>query len=348
MLPPAEKLVGMTLDDGWRVLAKASKAPGSTGGNFSVCYIVEDPHGRKAFLKALDYSEALKSADPARALQWLTETFNFEREVLSKCKCEGLDKVVIALSDGTVRFENTSDISVVQYLIFELADGDIRKQASISNQYDTAFSLRSLHHVATGLQQIHSHGIAHQDLKPSNILVFHGKTSKIADFGRAAYKGHIPPHENFPIPGDLSYAPIDQLYGFVDTDWNRRRFSCDAYLLGSMAVFFFLGVGMTPLLLSELPKPYSPKEWAGSFDEVLPYINEGFVSVLENYKKNLPKPLQKDLLKIVTQLCEPDPRLRGDPKERNGANQYSMERYISRFDVLAKYAELGILDLLRK
>jgi eukaryotic-like serine/threonine-protein kinase len=347
-LPPAERLIGMILEGGWTVISQVQKLPGATGGNFSVCYIVEDNEGHKAFLKALDYSKALQEQDPARALMWLTEAFNFERDVLSKCKNEGLDKVVVALTDGTVRFENPEDAGVVQYLIFELAEGDVRKQALLSNQFDLAFSLRSLHHVATGLKQIHSHGIAHQDLKPSNILIFRNNTSKIADFGRAAYKGHVPPHENLKVPGDLSYAPIDLLYGYVDPDWNRRRFSCDTYLLGSMAVFFFLGVGMTPLLINELPQPLSPKNWTGTFDEILPYIRDGFIRVLEMFTEHIPVPLRIELPLIVSQLCEPDPRLRGHPKERNGANQYSMERYISRFDVLARYAELGILHLLRK
>lgn len=348
MLPPAEMLLGKILDGGWRVVEKITKDPGATGGYFSVCYIVEDNQGRKAFLKALDYSKALREMDPAIALMNITKIFNFEREVLSKCRSERLDKVVIAITDGTWRSGGLSDSGVVQYLIFELADGDLRKQAAIDKQFDLAFLLRSLHHIATGLQQIHSRGIAHQDIKPSNVLVFNGDTSKIADFGRAAYKGHEAPHDDNITPGDLNYAPIDQLFGFFDTDWNKRRFSCDTYLLGSMAVFFFLGVGMTTLIINELPQLYSPYNWSGTYEEVLPYIRSAFVSVLENYKQSLPEPLRKDLPVLVAQLCEPDPRLRGDPKERNSANQFSLERYISRFDVLAKHAELGVLDLLKK
>ena len=77
---------------------------------------------------------------------------------------------------------------------------------------------RSLHHIAVGLQQIHGQGIAHQDLKPSNVLVFNGNNSKIGDFGRSAYKGHIPPHENNNVAGDLTYAPPELLYGYVDPD----------------------------------------------------------------------------------------------------------------------------------
>src|SRR5690242_8815447 len=85
--PPkaAGSLVGLTLPGNWQVTQKLAFGPGATGGNFSVGYIVEN-NKRTAFLKALDYSRALRSPDPARALQALTEAYNFERDILGKCR----------------------------------------------------------------------------------------------------------------------------------------------------------------------------------------------------------------------------------------------------------------------
>lgn len=54
----------------------------------------------------------------------------------------------------------------VDYLIFELADGDVRSHLDAMPAFDAAFLLRTLHHVATGLQQLHRAQIAHQDLNP--------------------------------------------------------------------------------------------------------------------------------------------------------------------------------------
>ena len=346
MLPAAERLVGITLADGWTVVSPIQRGPHSTGGYFSKCYIVQDGNGKQAFLKALDFSKALQSPDPATMLQAMTEAFNFERDVLTKCKHEHLDRVVVAITDGIYRFGSTNNSEVVQYLIFELADGDVRRQAQINDQFDKAWSLRSLHHIATGLQQLHTYKIAHQDLKPSNVLVFNGNTSKLADLGRAAYQGHTPPHENDPVPGDRGYAPPELLYGYPDQDWKRKRFGCDMYLLGSMAVFFFQGVGMTPLLRKELPEPYCWDKWGGTFDEVLPYLRDAFQRVVENYRKSLPEPLRKDLPEVVQQLCEPDPRLRGHKLAIQAGNQFSLERYISKFNILASYAEQGYIDML--
>jgi eukaryotic-like serine/threonine-protein kinase len=344
MLPSAERLLGEVLDGGWKVITPVHKDMDATGGFFSKCYIVENARGEKAFLKALDYSQAFRADDPALALQTLTAAFNFEREVLAKCRNENLDHVVVALADGTVRLQDALDGGVVQYLIFELADGDVRRQVKMNEKFDVAWSLRSLHQVAIGLQQLHGRGIAHQDLKPSNVLVFSKRTSKIADFGRSAYQGHFPPHEDNNVAGDLAYAPPELLYGHINPDWNRRRFGCDAYLMGSMTLFFFLGVGATPLLRKELPEAFAWGNWKGTFEEALPYLHDGFQRVLENFRISLPISLRTDLSEIAEQLCNPDPQLRGHPRNRR-TNQFSMQRYVSKLDLLARRAELGLIIL---
>lgn len=343
MLPSAQRLTGLTLDGGWKVLEQIQKTNNSTGGHFSVGYIVEGTDGKKAFLKAIDFSDAMKAKDPAIELQAITEAFNFERNVLAKCKDDRLAHVVTAITDGKHTFSDAYDGGVVQYLIFELADGDVRKQVKINERFDTAWSLRSLHNITVGLQELHYRNIAHQDLKPSNVLVFNRNTSKIADFGRSAYKGHTPPHENLSIPGDYGYAPIDLLYGYSENDWNHRRFSYDVYLLGSMAVFFFLGMGITPLILQELPEHLYWEDWGGSFEDALPYLHDAFQRVLTRYEQELPISIRSDMVEIVSQLCVPDPRLRGHPKNKITMNKYSLERYVSKFNLLARHAELGLI-----
>jgi eukaryotic-like serine/threonine-protein kinase len=190
---PAEQLLGLTLDKDWKVIEKIATPPGATGGYFSVCYIVEAKDGTKAFLKALDFSKALEEADPARFLQAMTEAYNFERDLLAKCNESKMDRVLKAIGDGSVRIPEAGAVGAVQYLIFELADKDVRLHLALSKAIDTAWKLRCLHHVATGLLQLHLVGIAHQDLKPSNVLVFDEKSSKVGDLGRAAYDGRSGP-----------------------------------------------------------------------------------------------------------------------------------------------------------
>lgn len=114
--------------------------------------------------------------------------------------------------------------------------------------------------------------------------------------------------------------------------------------MGSMALFFFLGVGATPLLLKELPEEFVWDSWRGTFEDVLPYLHDAFQRLLVTYSDSLPKSIRAELTEIVSQLCVPDPRLRGHPRNRV-INQFSMERYISKLNLLALSAELGILDL---
>ena len=100
---------------------------------------------------------------------------------------------------------------------------------------------------------------------------------------------------------------------------------------------------MTPMIFREIPTEYNYRNWGETYYQVLPYIRDGFHRVLERFAKRIPLSLRTDLPEIVSQLCEPDPSLRGDPRNRNSSTQFSMERYISKFNLLARKAELGLL-----
>lgn len=339
---PAQRLVGHVLDGGWRVLELVDRGPDDTGGHFSVGYIIEGPNGRRAFLKALDYSRALASSDPARELLKLTAKFVFERDVLDKCRAVGLSRIVVAIQAGKVVVDTSNQAGVVEYLIFELADGDVRKFVHLSRNCDLAWTLRCLHHVATALGQLHGQRIAHQDLKPSNVMVYGGVISKVGDLGSAAYQGHSGPHDEQAFAGDPSYAPPELLYKQISPDWNQRRFGCDAYLLGSMTVFMFTGSIMSSLLLAKLDASQHWREWRGSFAELLPQLRQAFGASLLELRENLECDCRDEVVEIVRQLCDPDPGQRGHPRTRASiGNPYSLERYISWFDRLARRAELA-------
>jgi eukaryotic-like serine/threonine-protein kinase len=158
-----------------------------------------------------------------------------------------------------------------------MADCDVRSfLGGLSARIDLAWKLRSLHHVATGIHQLHSAGIAHQDVKPSNILVFDRATSKVADLGSASQRGTLSPRDDRRFAGDPSYAPPELLYGQLDPDWNNRRLGCDAYLLGSMIVFMFTGLNATSLLFSKTLPEHHPGQWKGSYTDILPHLRDAF------------------------------------------------------------------------
>ena len=341
---PAERLVGKTLLNSWFVEESIPRIGNATGGHFSASYIVKSNRGHKAFLKAMDYEKALKSNNPASELQAMTAAFNFERNLLEQCRNKKLSRVVRVLDSDILRPQNGNPYEVVQFLIFELAKGDIRSYIEINKNFDTAWTLRTLHNIAAALQQLHMKQIVHQDLKPSNILVFdRNNISKIADLGRANSRELTAPHDDAIIAGDKTYAPPELLYGQVSQDWEVRRLGCDMYQFGSMVVFFIEGCSITHLLFSRLNNRYHPNQWSGKYSEVLPYIQREFAQVIRDLKESTRTDFADEIADTVKQLCNPDPAERGHPKAiRIGVNQYSLERYVSNFDKLAKRAELSL------
>ena len=334
---PAEELLGLELKNGWRVIEKIPKSDGATGGNFSTGYIVENKQDGRAFLKALDYTSALASPDPARALQSLVEAYNFERDLLNRCRDRRLKRVVMPLDDGSVQVNDFETQSVVQYIIFELADGDLRSHIKFSQQLDLSWTLRSLHHVATGMNELHGQSIAHRDLKPSNVMVFRNRESKVGDLGRSAQRGKTGPYDQFSIAGDKTYAPPELLYDEIATDWSTRHFGCDAYLMGSMIVFFFTGVSTTAAIMSELvDQTFHPRHWKGSFEDVLPYLRDAFGRAVTSVTSSVHPSVRSEINLMVRQLCDPEPGLRGHPtNRRERGNSFSLERYITKLDLLS-------------
>ena len=337
---PAQLLAGKTLDNGWSVKGLIVRPPTSTGGHFSSSYIVQSSNGQKAFLKAMDYKRALASPDPAKALQIMTAAFNFERDLLEKCKSNKLSRIIRVLESGTITAQQNDPSSVVQYLIFELADGDIRTFVNFDQNLDNAWILRTLHQTAAATLQLHRVQVAHQDLKPSNVLLFANNRSKLADLGRAYDRQNNSPHDSLPYAGDPAYAPPELHYGYIAQNWQIRRLACHMYLLGSLVVFFYTGVSMTHLLFKRVAISHSHQTWGDSYEAVLPYLQQIFADILRALPQYIPADFAAEITAVVRQLCDPDPRERGHPKNKSSTRHHSLERYVSLFDLLAKRAEM--------
>lgn len=342
-MTPAEMLERAILDGGWKVVKVAARKPNATGGHFSKGYIVEHLDGREGFLKAMDYTAAFAPfVDTAFMLNVLTETYLFEKNLCLRCRDQSLRRVVHAIDSGTIQLNPANPLSKVEYLLFEKADGDIRAHLDAQADFDVAFALRALHNVAVGLEQLHRVNVAHQDLKPSNVLLFGGQNgSKIADLGRAWVKDMPAPHDGVPFAGERTYAPPELLYGQISPKEQTRRFGCDMYHLGSLAVFLFTRVHMNSLLTKYLVPEHQYHNWGGDYAGALPYVHAAFAQAIDEFKADLPDPIKNELALVVAQLCEPDPAKRGHLLNRHGGgNQYSLERYISILDRLAFTAEV--------
>lgn len=334
---PARLLEGKELDDGWKVIEVVARPTNATGGNFSTTYIVEK-EGERAFMKAMDLSKALLSQDILEGLQFFTDSIKFEGDVLGVCTEKGMNRVVKLLHQGEVELDSTNadplsrKASTVFYFIFERGDKDLRKGIEVDQT--AAQKLNVLFNVALAIHQLHQEEIAHQDIKPSNVILF-GNDQKLADLGRASKRGKVSPNDKWKFPGDPTYMPPEFTYGYEVSEFRDRRLGADLYALGSLMAFLFSLESATPLLWDSLPAHARPDAWKGSFQDVLPHLIDAHSRVCSYLDSCFPEPCKVEMLEAYKQLTHPNPAFRGHPKSRKQHGEpLGTDRFVSLFDRL--------------
>jgi serine/threonine protein kinase len=354
---PIEQLVGSTLNARWKIVELIQKESFQTGSCFSVGYVVEDTDGTRAFAKILDFSRALQDADTAKALDEMLSTYLFERSLLELCGKHGLTRVVRGLDYGDFARPDVP-LGKLFFIIFEIAEGDVRRYMSSNSKAYLSWRLKVLHDVAIGLEQLHNKKILHQDLKPSNVLVFEkGDRSKLGDLGRAHFSGLSAPHDNNRRPGAFYYAPPEQIYDHHFDDRLVYRFAGDLYLLGSMLDFFVTGKPTTVRLiegLEDVHRPFAVQQngWRGFFRDIIPHLQSVHCSLVRSFSDQAKALVgeTRDSTEIVSELTalysystNPDPMLRGHPTARAflHGSDYDLRRFVSGFEILSKKIELA-------
>lgn len=350
---PAFDLVGQTIAGGWLITERLPRAgePGAehlTGSWFSVGYIATKA-GKRAFVKAIDVEGVLKDRSTGEKLvdrlKLMTDQHTFESAILNACKKAKLDRVVEIIASDEVDSPSSVLGIPVPFIMFELADGDVRKAIGLNSRIDDAWKFRVLHDVAVGIQQLHRHDITHQDIKPSNVLTFNtgAARAKIGDFGRSSRRGQPASHDAVAIPGAPRYAPPEQVFGIMPERWEDRREGCDVYHLGSLAAFLFSGVVVSVSLAQALPLEMRPAIWGGhggcDYDTALPTLKKALTEFVRGAKGHFPTWAAEELGQIILTACDPDYRERGDPAARRRVGSpVGIDAFVSRFDRLAKQA----------
>lgn len=325
------------IDETWKIVRQIMPHATATGSSFSVGYLVQNASGKEAFLKAIDLSKAHGATDPSKVIEELLSAFHYERDLLLKCRDYKLTRVCTPLGSGVAYANGFAKLDgMVPFIIFDLSPGDVRKHRAELDAIDLGWCLRSLHDVAVAMQQLHNRQIVHQDLKPSNVLYFEDERFKVGDFGRAYEEGTTPEHKDYRIAGDPSYAPIDLYYSDFGPMTFERRQMTDLYLFGSMFYFFFSGTSALQSLRANLPGHHRPNT-AQPFSADLPYLVEAFERSLETLQRDVAVYSTKhadEIVSLVRQLCEPDPRRRGDQR----GYPTSLQRCVSRLNFLENLA----------
>lgn len=345
----ADGLEGSVLPGGWTVLSRIHPRPGDTGGNFSINYWAIDATGRRGFCKVLNYwwlfSAQTTGVDPLEAIAAATRIYQFERDLARECV--GLSRVITALDDGSFRRDGYT-FDLVSFIIFEVAEGDIRRVLDEADRFDVALRLRTIHNLATGVRQLHQRQVAHQDLKPSNTLVFAQnqsgrRVSKVGDLGRATVVGRPMDHDDYIIAGDPSYAPPEGLYGSQSDGFGPRRAACDIYQLGSMLSFVFTGLSFNAYLHQQLHPSQNWNNWTGTYAEVFPYVEDAYCRSVEAISEEVPLEIRTRVVALLQALCHPDPLRRGHPRSQVGlSNSYSLDRIVTELDLLSRLAEIRL------
>lgn len=351
---PADNLLGITINGVWQITEQLPR-PGTTGAEdltgawFSAGYIATNGK-KKAFVKVIDVHKALQNLGTSTLMERIktvADSHTFECSVLDICDKAKLDRVVTILAQGELNVPAPLGVLPIPlpFIMFELADGDVRKIIAKAAQIDDIWRFNVLHDVAVGLQQLHSKKIAHQDLKPSNVLLFDSEKrgAKIGDLGRASVMGKNADHDGFAIAGAKNYAPPEQIYGVRPERWEDRREGCDLYHLGSLATFIFAGVAPNTYFAQVLPIEIKPPMWHGAgtcdYQTALPVLTSSLASFVQSISADLPGWAVPELSQMILNACNPDYAKRGDPGTRKQVGSpIGIDTFVSRFDRLAKRA----------
>ncbi|HLX82022.1 MAG TPA: protein kinase [Burkholderiales bacterium] len=300
-------------------------------------------------MKAMDFHAALLSADSVAKLQEITTRIQYERSLLEYCGVRGLSRIVRLLESGNIFFDDSNPdpikraASRVDFFIFEFAEhGDLRRHITFNPTLPGSWKLRVLHGIAAAIAQLHGVGVAHQDIKPSNVLSFETDKFKIGDLGRSSREGYTAPTDQNLFPGDRRYSPPEFEYGHTVTDRVDRRLGSDIFMLGSMISFLYAGTSASYLLVTETPAAYLPGTWRGRYEDVLPFLVDAQARCAQKIASSFPSTCADKMVVAFMQLTHPNPLLRGHPDTRSMPDKgLGIDRYISLFNNLADRAEIA-------
>jgi len=356
VVTPAQRLLGVQLKD-WKVLQLIGTDEASTGGFFSSQYRVQNVStGQQAFLKAIDLHKRPTKTTPEEQTDVIARGirhFHYESKLLQLCDGKKLDRVVRALDSGIHIIEIPEHGATLQvpYIVFEEAKADLRHHPQ-GQTFNLAWRLRIFHGVAVAVAQLHSAEIAHQDLKPSNVLVFEDDFAKVGDLGRATDRQIPSDYQLHDHAGDRNYYPFELLYGeYSSTSWERRRLGADLFMMGCVLAYLMCDASFLVLTFERLDKQFWPARWGGEYKAVVPHLQAAIEDVLREIEDSLPADVGPVISALIYQLCNPDPRARGWPHQCDHGKwthapdvgpvlaQYDLSRTISRFDFLATRAK---------
>ena len=258
----------MSLDTRYKILEKIGS------GSFATVYRAKDEElGREVAVKQL-HSEYL--ADPGRL-----DRFWQEAQLLASLQHPN----IVTIFD-IVRERG--------WLVMELMQSNLATRLA-GRQVDLRALRATLAHVLRALKYLHSHGIIHGDIKPSNLMIDQRRRIKLGDFGLARRVNNA---EGSLLKGTTKYMAPET----VSDDFGDVGPQSDLYSLGFSAYDLMCGPNFDELFPGLNAKGRNQQiawmMWHAAPDRNLPEIDR----VLEG--------VPPDVAKVVQKLTQKDPALR--------------------------------------
>jgi serine/threonine protein kinase len=167
------------------------------------------------------------------------------------------------------------------FIEMEFVDGKTLRELDLVNSKPEA-SLGYAVQIGEALQEAHSKGIVHRDIKADNIMVNAKGQVKVMDFGLAKIKGALKITKSSSTLGTLGYMAPEQIQGGV---------------VDARSDIFAFGVVLFEMLTSRLP-------FRGEHEAAMMYaiLNEQ-PELLAKYRSDTPDDLQR----IITRSLEKEP-----------------------------------------
>jgi serine/threonine-protein kinase len=152
---------------------------------------------------------------------------------------------IVKLHDWALREEDSESGQTISYIVTELVEGHtLADIIDTRGPFTEPDALAIVREVATGLVDIHAHGIVHRDIKSQNIMITHDNHAKLIDFGIAKGQNHATLTDPSHFAGTLYYAPPEQI---LETHSVDQR--ADIYSLG--VVLYEILTGRLPVSVRE-------------------------------------------------------------------------------------------------
>ena len=100
-----------------------------------------------------------------------------------------------------------------QFIAMEYVDGVTLREKIAEGKLQTGTSVGYAIQIAEALQEAHTHGIVHRDIKSENIMVNSKNQVKVMDFGLAKLKGSLKLTKTSSTVGTLAYMAPEQIQG---------------------------------------------------------------------------------------------------------------------------------------